>query len=118
MRRGANLAISQWFTDVNDPARWSRAACVDHQHLPWTHDTAPPASDIDAMRAVCMECPVILQCAEHAYRRQVGGFYAGVWLPWPSVHESDRNRFDRHRARRHFRTILGVKMGRPPKHHG
>ena len=106
MRRGANLALSQWFAHINAPSQWRQAACVDYQHLPWTHDTTPCTRDVLAMKAVCDQCPLLRRCAARALRERVGGFYAGVWLPWPVQHETDIAKMNRHRARRHLREVL------------
>lgn len=60
------------------------ASCVSHQHLPWTGELTPPPAVQAEMTEICAECPVVTSCAAHAITtRNVGGFYAGVWLPWP-----------------------------------
>jgi hypothetical protein len=40
------------------------------------------------MGTICAHCPVQTECAKTVVQRLqtgriVGGFYAGVWLPWP-----------------------------------
>lgn len=115
MRRGANLAISRWYCDTVVPERWQRAACIDHQTLPWTHDTTPSVPDLRAMAAVCESCPIRSQCADYALRQHAGGFYAGAWLPWHTPNDSDLTKFNRSRARRYLKELLGIRRGRPPK---
>lgn len=65
-----------------------RAACSSRSNLPWTAEAIPSLTDRQQMGAVCAECPVVAECAASVLRRLqssriVGGFYAGVWLPWP-----------------------------------
>lgn len=109
MPRGANLAISQWFRDANSPEQWQEAACTKYQHLPWTHDATPCTRDIVAMQSVCSQCPLTLKCASYALRAHSGGFYAGVWLPWPTPVETDITKLQRHRARRHLKELFNIK---------
>ena len=67
-----------------------RAACKGLSGMPWTADVTPKESEQAAMRSVCDNCPVLLECALHAHeRREEGGFWAGVWLPWRTGADSN-----------------------------
>lgn len=57
------------------------AACTLRPGLPWVADTTPSGFHQSQMRAVCSECPIRRQCADHATRTMPMGFYAGVWIP-------------------------------------
>lgn len=66
------------------------AACAARQDLPWvgvsteTSETAPTVSQQREMAQVCADCPILYDCARYALdTKGVGGFYAGIWLPWP-----------------------------------
>lgn len=51
------------------------------------------------MSEVCAECPVLIDCAGYALNKEVvGGFYAVVWLPWPTGRRNEAQ--ERWRARR------------------
>ena len=42
--------------------------------------------ELIAMHHICNQCPVRVPCARYALYSQrgiEGGFWAGVWLPWP-----------------------------------
>lgn len=90
------MQISQWFKDFDQDRSWdTKAECQYRLDLPWIADEAPGVEHYGQMYDVCMACPVLAQCADHALRgnggRGVeGGFYAGVWIPW-SAHNGDRN---------------------------
>lgn len=65
-----------------------RAACPSRADLPWTVESTPSIEDRAEMGTVCASCPVRNECAEWIVERLqtgrvVGGFYSGVWLPWP-----------------------------------
>lgn len=64
------------------------------------------------MAAVCKDCPVIKRCASYAIG-QPGGFYAGVWLPWPQAQESSSIRTFRELGRLQLQVITGERL--PPK---
>lgn len=107
------MAISQWYKQnalLN--AGWvGNATCGRRQDLPWTPDSRPSTLDQEAMAAICDECPVIKKCAHHALHAQngrlvEGGFYAGVWLPWPYSSESDDTRWLRDKGRRQLKNLL------------
>lgn len=82
----------RWYLDHVLNQSWTeRAACVFHVDLPWTGDHRPPEAHRAAMAAVCAGCPVLTKCAAYALegyngRGVEGGFYAGVWVPWPSYY--------------------------------
>lgn len=66
------------------------AECASHQDLPWTGistetgEVSPTVTDQKVMAQVCADCPVLHTCAAFALNTPgVGGFYAGIWLPWP-----------------------------------
>lgn len=103
-----------------DP-RWDEyAQCKNHPSLPWVgkrrpeteRDVAPNDQECTAMAAVCSLCPIRMRCAEFALtggrnnRGVDGGFYAGVWIPWPADY-GHRKRTDRSLdARRDLRALL------------
>lgn len=66
-----------------------RAACRPPNHrLPWIAEQNPGPEHRAEMGAICARCPVRGECAERVVERLsmgriIGGFYAGVWLPWP-----------------------------------
>jgi hypothetical protein len=80
------------YDDVVTRNRWDEAKCCKAQHLPWTDDHAPAKRAFDEMSAICAECPLLMQCAEFALTEAVGGFYAGVWLPWKTPREAVHRR--------------------------
>lgn len=57
------------------------ASCTLRPGLPWVAETAPSPFHQSQMRAVCNDCPIRRQCAQHAVRTMPTGFYAGVWIP-------------------------------------
>lgn len=66
----------------------TRAACAKQPELPWIAEATPGAEHRAQMGMICARCPVRGECAERvverlALGRIIGGFYAGVWLPWP-----------------------------------
>lgn len=71
--------------------KWMKgAACVSRQDLPWvgiptdTGEATPSPATQREMAAVCASCPILVSCAHYALNTpRVGGFYAGIWLPWP-----------------------------------
>ena len=87
-------------TLLRETREWvTRAACGFHPTLPWTGDPTPTPAERQAMSDVCGDCPVMTSCAVYALTPAVvGGFYAGVWLPWPTG--SRRETQERSRARR------------------
>lgn len=103
-----------------DPCLDERAQCKNHTTLPWVgkrcpgteRDLAPDPQECAAMSAVCDLCPIQINCAEFALTSGVngrgvdGGFYAGVWIPWPADY-GHRKRTDRSMdARRQLRNLL------------
>lgn len=100
--RGFAFKSCRWYPDRLLIQSWTeRAACVIHVDLPWTSDHRPSEARRTAMAAVCAQCPVLTKCAAYALkghngRGVEGGFYAGVWVPWPS----DYTRTDRKAAQR------------------
>ena len=69
---------------------WKGAACVSRQDLPWvgictdTGEVSPSPATQREMAQVCADCPILYTCARHALETKgIGGFYAGIWLPWP-----------------------------------
>ena len=63
------------------------------------------------MATVCLECPVLSQCAAYALKGHNGngvdgGFYAGVYIPWPTYYRHAQRdmsrRSARHALRRHI----------------
>lgn len=83
----SRLFISQWFTRQGGlPGDWVRnARCSKSLHLPWMgalpFDGQPDPLQRVQMVQICADCPVRIECADHALK-QPGGFYAGIWLPW------------------------------------
>lgn len=80
------------YDDVVTTNRWDDAKCCKAQHLPWTDDYAPTKQALDEMSSICAECPLLMSCAEFALTEAVGGFYAGVWLPWKTHREAGHRR--------------------------
>ena len=97
MSKGATV-----YDDVVTSNRWDDAKCCKAQHLPWTDDYAPAQQALDEMSSICAECPLLLSCAEFALTEAVGGFYAGVWLPWKTQREAGHRRAARVRLRRNL----------------
>lgn len=65
----------------------------------------PRMEHFHEMRELCEECPVLVLCAQQGLA-SVGGFYAGVWVPWKgTTTESDETRRIRDRARAHLKRI-------------
>lgn len=68
---------------------WMRhAECAAQPKLPWIAEATPGVEHRAEMGMICAGCPVRGRCAERvverlALGRIIGGFYAGVWLPWP-----------------------------------
>lgn len=87
MSKGATV-----YDDVVTRNRWDDAKCCKAQHLPWTDDYAPTEEAFNEMSAICAECPLLMSCAQFALTEAVGGFYAGVWLPWKTPREAVRRR--------------------------
>lgn len=88
------------YDDVVPSNRWDDAKCCEAQHLPWTDDYRPAQSALDEMSAICAECPLLTPCARFALTEPVGGFYAGVWLPWKTQREAAHRRAARVQLRR------------------
>lgn len=84
------MASLQALLEDASPKWMMDAECADHPDLPWTGtmnavgEVPPTVADQQAMAAVCAQCPVLQTCAGFALNtRGIGGFYAGLWLPWP-----------------------------------
>jgi len=96
----------RWYLDHLLNLSWTEyAACVFHVDLPWTSDQRPAEVHRAAMAAVCAQCPVLTRCAAYALeghngRGVEGGFYAGVWVPWPSYYTRADRKHDREAAQR------------------
>jgi hypothetical protein len=60
------------------------------------------------MASVCNDCPVIKRCASYGLG-QPGGFYAGVWLPWPQAQESTAIKRIREHGRLQLKVITGER---------
>ena len=80
------------YDDVVASNRWDDAKCCEAQHLPWTNDYEPTEQALDEMSSICAECPLLMSCAQFALTEAVGGFYAGVWLPWKTQREAAHRR--------------------------
>lgn len=80
------------YDDVVASNRWDDAKCCKAQHLPWTDDYKPAQGALDEMASICAECPLLMPCAHFALTEPVGGFYAGVWLPWKTQREAVHRR--------------------------
>ena len=80
--------------------RWDDAKCCEAQHLPWTDDYKPAKPALDEMSSICAECPITVSCARFALKEAVGGFYAGVWLPWNTRREAVHRRAARVQLRK------------------
>jgi hypothetical protein len=110
MSRRPNFSVSQWFRQLDRP--WTqRAACLEHQHLPWTDDRQPPASAVARMREICAECPVLIECARYALTGNNGhgadgGMYAGVWIPWSTRNGRMQDKELRRRGRCVLRALI------------
>ena len=86
--------LRRWMTQPDKPP-----TCSLYPKLPWTADLAPTLNDHRIMSNICSDCPVLTECARHGLKKEtVGGFYAGVWLPWPTGRRSEAD--ERGRARR------------------
>lgn len=57
------------------------AACTLRPGLPWVAERVPDGFFQSQMRAICKECPIRRQCAQHAVQDGPSGFFAGVWIP-------------------------------------
>jgi len=85
MPRTPNLQISQWFTQGGFFEGWEDLAnCNGRFDLPWTPNHRPSFEEQQVMAEVCSDCPVIAKCARRGLS-SVGGFYAGVWIPWQTL---------------------------------
>lgn len=102
------MSISTWFKRLGIVERpWViNARCGAHQGLPWISDIKPNPLEIARMAEVCADCPVQKSCAGYGLTT-TGGFYAGVWLPWPSSSSSSSNntRYLRRRSRNELRRL-------------
>lgn len=81
-----------------------QAACAMRPNLPWIADFAPSLEDRYAMSEICDTCPVLRDCAAWITARlnshpMTGGYYAGVWLPWPKQAGDINNSVGRRSAR-------------------
>jgi hypothetical protein len=96
--------LAEWLEPDVDP--WVRKAlCARRRDLPWTADIRPTFMEMQQMAAVCVDCPVMAQCAARGLT-EPGGFYAGVWLPWrTSGAENDDTRMIRAAGRRALRKM-------------
>lgn len=81
-------------------AKWMKdASCAQRQDLPWVgvatpvSELAPTAGQQREMAQVCADCPILTTCARYALSsHSLGGFYAGIWLPWPQQGGAPRAR--------------------------
>ncbi len=91
--------------------KWDQAKCRGIE-LPWTDDQEPNQFEQKQMRELCGRCPARQACARHALglNGESGGFYAGTWLPWPSVSKNYMGR--RRAARGALRQAAGHGFGR------
>lgn len=105
--------MKQTAVSVSPDRLWMvKAKCSGRLDLPWIADRCPVPADLTAMHQVCMsQCPVLRECAQYALRASgaVGGFYAGVWLPWITYDAGPELRLARERGRRRLRVLA---MGR------
>ena len=104
------LPASRWrmLTALTEQGWREDAACAAHPHLPWTPEVRPSYGEAAAMTQVCADCPVWRDCAEHALSvKETGGFWAGVWIPWPISRSADPAR---NRQRTLARTILRNRL--------
>lgn len=56
------------------------------------------------MEAICASCPVSKACALAGIDGSNGGFYAGIWLPWPSEYRARKD--ERSRALTRLRKFI------------
>lgn len=70
------------------------------------------------MALICLDCPVIIECARYGLHAGVaGGFYAGVWLPWRNQTESQESadtKLIRSHSKRQLKVLTGERQ--PSKH--
>lgn len=87
-----------------------RAECRTASYLPWTANARPEPHEIEMMRTVCEDCPVLVKCTEQVLSEpEQGGFWAGVWLPWKTSRSDEEARgFPRKRARAILRNRLAA----------
>lgn len=85
MGRKPNFRIAGWHRLRLSSDYWDeKAQCARRRDLPWAGDYAPPAGQLAEMEAICVGCPVQRECASSGLDGANGGFYAGIWLPWPT----------------------------------
>lgn len=111
MVQGVNWSTSKWFNSEDLPDLGGPASCRLRHDLPWIGEERPDPDTYDEMESICDSCVVKLKCAEYALsganrkgHAATGGFYAGVWIPWPS--DTSSNRSARYRAREALRRRL------------
>jgi hypothetical protein len=100
-----------WALDVPLPEQtWrNRARCRVFYGLPWTDDATPPAETLAMMAGVCAGCPVQRECAQHILDNpELGGFWAGVWVPWWVVGDYPARRQQKENARAELRSRLAA----------
>lgn len=90
------------------------AVCRERQTLPWTSDVVPDQDARAEMFNVCMSCPVLQDCATDTLkamrsREILGGFYAGIWIPWPSNNADKAAELREYRF--HVRRVLRSRAG-------
>jgi hypothetical protein len=92
MRRAPNFRVSGWHRERQSSDHWDeKAQCAARRDLPWAGDNAPAAPQHLEMHGICSTCPVKLQCALSGTEGANGGFYAGVWLPWPTEYKKGKD---------------------------
>lgn len=86
-----------------------KALCRGRTDLPWQDEKLPNSVDLADMQAICLICPVFTECGRIALSDTgSGGFWASVWIPWPTMAGSDR-RVARDRARAMLRRKIADK---------
>ena len=111
----SSVKTSRWFLRHFLLQPWTEhALCIRHPRLPWTgvvagdRDASPTDEQFLTMARVCADCPVLNACAEYALighngNGVDGGFYAGVWIPWPTYYRHAQRDQSRRRARHALR---------------
>jgi len=100
MGRKPNFRIAGWHKERQSSDHWDeKAQCARRRDLPWAGDHAPIAPQQVEMESICGNCPVQRQCAVSGLDGTNGGFYAGIWLPWPSEYRKAKDERSRALAR-------------------